>query len=515
MTGLCRKEYLELIPPTEDDSRSAQVRIFDALAKLKEPIQFSVKSLRQLSAICQTADWKITVSLSWDGSRWLITNLEAGDTTSVLYGLAVDLGSTTVVLQLVDCHTGKLLTQESVRNHQRDKGLEILSRIFYTKDRPDHLEELRQLTLKSILEGMETIKNRTNIDVYQCGAMVISGNNAMIHFLTGLDPLPIFASPYAVWANQLGFCPASDLELPLSCPVYVVPARANYLGGDIISGLMDVDIQEKEGIQAFFDVGTNGELVIGNRDFLLCGAGAAGPALEGEAVRTGMRAAKGAVTQVRLNHGEFSLTVLGNVPPAGICGSGIVDLLAELYLNGWVDNRGKLMPEMSDKIVWQPDEEEYAVCYGPKLWFYETDIQEFLKAKAAASTMVQILLQQIGLTVDDVENFYMAGAFGIHIHKESAVAIGMYPDIPPERIHQAGNTSLNGAVKLLLNRSLIEKIPDLLSRMTYVQFGAVENFLHEMVAATAIPHTNLEAYPTIEAARKLRMTENAAAKTSD
>lgn len=171
--------------------------------------------------------------------------------------------------------------------------------------------------------------------------------------------------------------------------------------------------------------------MIGNRDFLLCGAGAAGPALEGEAVRTGMRAAKGAVTQVRLNHGEFSLTVLGNVPPAGICGSGIVDLLAELYLNGWVDNRGKLMPEMSDKIVWQPDEEEYAVCYGPKLWFYETDIQEFLKAKAAASTMVQILLQQIGLTVDDVENFYMAGAFGIHIHKESAVAIGMYPDIPP------------------------------------------------------------------------------------
>ena len=155
MTGLCRKEYLELIPPTEDDSRSAQVRVSDALAKLNEPIHFSVKSLRQLSAVCQTADWKITVSLSWDGSRWLITNLEAGDTTSVLYGLAVDLGSTTVVLQLVDCHTGKLLTQESVRNHQRDKGLEILSRIFYTKDRPDHLEELRLLTLKSILEGME------------------------------------------------------------------------------------------------------------------------------------------------------------------------------------------------------------------------------------------------------------------------------------------------------------------------------------------------------------------------
>lgn len=226
-----------------------------------------MKALRQLSSVCASADWKITVSLSWDGCKWLITNLEAGDTASNLYGLAVDLGSTTVVMQLLDCISGKVLAHTSVRNHQRDKGLEILSRIFYSKDNPKHLEELRQLTLKSILEGMENIKKHTGIEVRQCGAMVISGNNAMIHFLVGLDPFPIFSSPYAVWADQLGFYPAQELGLPLSCPVYLVPARANYLGGDITSGLIDVNIQEKEQIQVFFDVGTNGELVIGNKDF--------------------------------------------------------------------------------------------------------------------------------------------------------------------------------------------------------------------------------------------------------
>lgn len=507
MTGLCHKKYLKLTPPTEDDSRSAQIRILDALSDITEPVQFSMKALRQLSSVCASADWKITVSLSWDGCKWLITNLEAGDTASNLYGLAVDLGSTTVVMQLLDCISGKVLAQTSVRNHQRDKGLEILSRIFYSKDNPKHLEELRQLTLKSILEGMENIKKHTGIEVRQCGAMVISGNNAMIHFLVGLDPFPIFSSPYAVWADQLGFYPAQELGLPLSCPVYLVPARANYLGGDITSGLIDVNIQEKEQIQVFFDVGTNGELVIGNKDFLLCGAGAAGPALEGEAVRTGMRATAGAVTDVKLQKGAFLLSTIDNLPPVGICGSGIVDLLAELYLNGWVDNKGHFVPDMSEKIAWQPKEQEYAVCYSPGLWFYESDIQEFLKAKAAASTMVEILLQQIGLGIQDVETFYMAGAFGVHINKKSAVTIGMYPDIPLERIQQAGNSSLNGAAKLLLNRNLIDKIPELLSMMTYLQFGAVENFLHEMVAATAIPHTNLENYPSVEAERKKRMEE--------
>ena len=220
-----------------------------------------------------------------------------------------------------------------------------------------------------------------------------------------------------------------------------------------------------------------------------------------------MRATAGAVTDVKLQKGAFLLSTVDNLPPVGICGSGIVDLLAELYLNGWVYNKGHFVPDMSEKIAWQPKEQEYAVCYSPGLWFYESDIQEFLKAKAAASTMVEILLQQMGLCIQDVETFYMAGAFGVHINKKSAVTIGMYPDIPLERIQQAGNSSLNGAAKLLLNRNLIDKIPKLLSMMTYLQFGAVENFLHEMVAATAIPHTNLENYPSVEAERKKRMEE--------
>ena len=203
----------------------------------------------------------------------------------------------------------------------------------------------------------------------------------MIHFLTGLDPLPIFASPYAVWADQLGFCPASDLELPLSCPVYLVPARANYLGGDIISGLMDVNIQEKEEIQAFFDVGTNGELVIGNRDFLLCGAGAAGPALEGGAVRTGMRAAEGRCNPGAAKSWRIYFNCSRQRPACRNLRIRNCRFTRRIISQWLVDNRGKLIPEMSDKIVWQPNEQEYAVCYGPKLWFYETDISGVSESK--------------------------------------------------------------------------------------------------------------------------------------
>jgi len=506
-TALCQKIYLALNPPTEEDSRSAQIRILETLKKtteLVEPVKMTLPVMRRLEQICPLENWNITVTLCWDENRWLITNAEPGNHEQEVYGLAVDLGSTTVVMQLVDCHTGKVLAQTSVRNRQRERGLEILSRIFYAKDQPDHLEELRSLTVDSISEGISLLESQTGIKGKNCSYMVISGNNAMIHFLAGIDPFPVFSSPYAVWADQIGFCSGEELQLPISGMVYCIPARANYLGGDIISGLIDVDIYHQKQIQLFFDVGTNGELVIGNQDFLIAGAGAAGPALEGEAIQTGMRASRGAVSKVHLSDNTFTLSTIDDAPPVGICGSGITDMIAELYLNGWIDTKGRFLPEQSDKIAWQEDRQEYGVCYAQNLWFYESDIAEFLKAKAAACTMIQILLQEIGIEVEDVENLYMAGAFGTHIDKHSAVTIGMYPDIPLEKIHRAGNSSLNGARKLLLDKNKLEEIPKILALMSYLQFGSVDNFLSEMTAAAAIPHTNIEKYPSVEEERRRR-----------
>ena len=229
--------------------------------------------------------------------------------------------------------------------------------------------------------------------------------------------------------------------------------------------------------------------------FLLCGAGAAGPALEGGVVRTGMRAVKGAVDRVRIENGEIHSHVLGEGKAEGICGSGIVDLLAELFKNGWIDLRGKLEPEKSPLIERQGG--TLAVEYAPGLFFFQEDIDEFLRTKAAAYTMVEYMLIESGVSLDEILKVYVSGAFGKHVSKESAVTIGMYPDIDRTRLISPGNTSLDGAVEVLLDKSILDEIDEILDKMVYIQFGAVEDFLQMMTAALALPHTDLEKFPSV------------------
>lgn len=552
--GLTQKIYLELNAPTEEDSVSYQLRILNALKEQGIAAHMSLGVLRSLYPLCDRADWKLTVSLAYANS-WEIVKIEEGDRTADHYGVAVDLGSTSVAMQLLNCNTGEVLAQESSYNHQIAFGEDILTRIFYSKDDCGHLEEIRRATVDTFLEVMEKLEKNSGISKNELVSMVVAGNTTMIHFLIGMDAFCVFSSPYSVRADQPGFYRAKELDLPLDGYVYCYPGKANYLGGDIISGMIATEIHRKQDISLFFDVGTNGELVIGNKDFLLCGAGAAGPALEGGVVKTGMRAGEGAVERVRMltedpeqdiclqgqdkisqkgccnsaviseipetlveeqmdceddrcpfNYvsGPFYLGVIGGTEPKGICGSGIVDLLSELFINGWIDLRGKLVPERSDRIVWIEEEEQYAAEYAPGLFFYQQDIDEFLKTKAAAYTMMEYIMSEAGMTLDDVSDFYMAGAFGTHITKEAAINIGMYPDVDLGRIHTAGNSSLDGARMLLLDRRILDELDEILELMSYVQFGAVEDFVHKMVAASALPHTDLERYPTVAA----RLEEN-------
>lgn len=218
-------------------------------------------------------------------------------------------------------------------------------------------------------------------------------------------------------------------------------------------------------------------------------------ALEGGSVKTGMCARDGAVQHIRLDGEAFQADVIGGGKAEGICGSGIVDLIAELFLHGWVDIRGRFVPEASRKIVERDG--EYAVEYAPSLYFYQCDLDEFLSTKAAAATMVEYMMNLIGLTMQDVGKFQVAGAFGAYIDKEAAVTIGMYPDLERSRLISAGNTSLKGAYEMLLHKGCLEQVQDILSRMEYVQFGEVEDFIHLMGAARAVPHTDLGRYPTV------------------
>ncbi|MFR4429457.1 MAG: ASKHA domain-containing protein [Blautia faecis] len=550
MNGLSQKRYLELPLPTEDDPRSDQQRILDSLAAagVEERVHMPVHILRKLYPLLDNAKWKITVSLAWNGENWEMVEIEEGDTTAQHYGLAVDLGSTTVVARLLDCNSGEILKEVSCFNKQIQWGTDILSRIFYCKDNREKLEEVRRATVESICECMDKLdaslelqgtpseQKAENNGVSESGddrgaknaakkartishsalSMVIAGNTTMIHFLLGMDAFCVFYTPHAVHADCPGFQLACDLDIPLKGYVYCYPAKSNYLGGDIISGMIDTELYKKNEISVFFDIGTNGELVIGNKEFLLCGAGAAGPALEGGVVRTGMRADIGAVDEVKIRDGNIYVHVIGShkedsgsheknsgnheenssgEEPRGICGSGIIDLIAELFLEGWIDIRGKLSLEKSPLI--QERDNQLCVEYAPGLYFYQKDIDEFIRTKSAAHTMVEIMLRESGLDLNQADRFYVAGAFGKHVSKESAITIGMYPDMDRDHIINAGNSSLEGAQKLLLNRSLLTDIDQILEEMVYIQFAEVEDFLELMVAAQALPHTDYKRYPRL------------------
>lgn len=502
MEGLSQKIYLELKEPTEEDSRSSWERVQEALRGRFGQVVPSLEVLQALYPCCEDSGWKVTVSLAYSGQGWRVVRLEAGNTVNRHYGYCTDLGSTTVVMRLVDCEKGEILGQVSVNNHQVTYGADILTRIFYCKDHPERLRELTAATRDSFLEALEALRRITGIGPEACVCMTVAGNAAMMHFFYGLDPFCVFSSPYALRTTHFPAYAGCDLNLPICGMVYSCPSRANYLGGDIVSGVLAAGLDRQEEISVFLDIGTNGELVIGNREFLLCGAGAAGPALEGGVVKTGMRAEQGAVSYVKLRDGQFHLSVIGDGTPKGICGSGIVDLLAELFLHGWVDIRGKFVPQASKKIQWRETEQELAVEYAPGLWFYQSDISEFIKTKAAAHTMVEYLMRQIGLTMDDIGYFHVAGAFGTYLDKESAVAVGLYPDIDRSRIISEGNASLEGAMYWLLHRRAGQRMEEILGKMEYIQFGAVDDFLHLMIAAEALPHTDLEQYPTVK--EKLR-----------
>ena len=503
MKKMSEKVYLQLPAPTEEDFRSSTQRIKDGLKARYGDVRIPVHTLRKLYPLCQKADWNITATLAWDGYGWVLVNVEAGETTHQHYGLAVDLGSTTVVMEVVDLNSGKVLATKTSVNGQVAYGNEILTRIFSSHEDPQILEAIRKTTVDTIQNLADSLGEELGADLGAAGMMVISGNTTMMHFLLGLDAFTVFMTPYATVTTEPGFLPAQDLGFAMRGMVYIVPSMSNYVGGDITSGAVALGLTRSEEINVFLDIGTNGELLMGNRDFMVAGAGAAGPALEGEVIRTGMRAGPGAVDGVKINKDQVELSVIGNVAPQGICGSGIVDMIAELYLEDILDFRGKFIPENSSRL--EQREGEWAFRYGENLWFYQSDVDAFIATKAAAHTMVEYMMRKIGLEMEDVSHFYLAGAFGTHIKIPSGITIGLYPDIPLEQIVSAGNSSLLGARAILLDGSLVDDAKRFVENTDYIQFGEVANFVDIMSAAQGIPHLDINRYPSVQkwkAARK-------------
>ena len=507
MEGFSKKEYLSLKMPTEEVPVSDQRRIELALDTLGfEHITFPLKVLRKLYPLCRNAGFDITVTLVHREFDWVVTDVEAGDTTAHHYGLAVDYGSTTIVMQLVDMNSGAVIGEEKAVSGQVAYGTDILTRITYALESTRHTEDLQRATADTFRQLLDQLTDATGIDARNLPIMIVSGNTTMIHFLLGLDAWTVFADPYAPISTDPGFLWGNEVGMDFEGLLYVIPAASNYVGGDIVSGLMKLDLHKQDKTSMFFDIGTNGELVIGNRDWLIAGAGAAGPALEGYISKFGMRAAPGAVDSVKINGRDLSFTTIDHRQAVGICGSGIIDLLAQMRIAGWIDISGALNPSASHRIQYLTKEREYAVVYaaaeesaaGSPLYFTQTDIFQYLDTKAAAYTMVDFLLESAGIEQKGLSHVYLSGAFPVHSDLESAITIGIFPDLPREKYSVLNNSSLDGARTVLLDHSRLADAKCLAENIYCVQFASVPDFLVRMQAAKFIPHTDLNRFPTVK-----------------
>ncbi len=446
--------------------------------------------------------------LGYAGTHWEILDLvSSSPEAGAVFGFALDLGSTTLVLRLIDIGRGKILNQATVANPQVKWGEDILSRIVFARNR-ESLSVLRSALMDACSKAMKKMLEDCAVPASSLHAVSCAGNTAMSHFFWGLDPSNICREPYIPAANSFPTVYASELGfdfLPAAL-LYLFPNVGSYVGGDIMAGIVAAGLNRSAQPQMLIDVGTNAEVVLGNNEWLLACAGAAGPALEGGVVERGMQAAPGAIDRVRINRQtlEPDLRILGGLKAAGICGSGLIELVAEMFSSKILTIQGKFSTEVDcPRFRQTTDGKAYALALssqsvdGGEILVSEIDIGVFLKSKAAMYTILSIICRKVGLDFADLEDIYIAGNFGNHIDPEMAVRIGMIPDLPLDKYHGIGNSSLSGASMLLCDRGLLSEIEMIRNRITYVELNVNVELMNEFRGALFIPHTDPGLFPSV------------------
>ncbi len=504
------KLFLDVPQPQLEDGLSDLDRLTRTIQQEldKKEIIYPLPIIRQTAETLRKENGKVTVSLAKTRGHYHVTSIEPGDQTTRHFGIAVDVGTTTVAVQLVSMTTGKILTTQTAYNDQIDCGLDVISRINYAR-RPDRLEELRTRILKTINTLIDQLRGGNEVERDEIRGAVVAGNTTMIHLLLGLVPEYIRLEPYTPTLLKTPFLKAEEIGINIHSQsmVYISPAVGSYVGGDISSGLLCADIASgSEDINLFIDIGTNGELVIGNNDFLVTCACSAGPAFEGGGIDNGMRAALGAVENVEID-GETGMPVyrtIGNVPAKGICGTGMISLLANLFLNGWLDAAGKLNREKKSPAIRVDGRQAHYIIVpaeesdsGKAVTISEIDIENIVRAKAAIYSACALMLEQVGLGFDALSTIYIAGGFGRFLDIEKAIVIGLLPDLPRERYRYIGNSSLMGAYLVLVSGEKRRCQLELAGRMMYMELSTEPAYMDQYTGALFLPHTDTKRFPSV------------------
>ena len=504
---LVRKVYVEMSPPTVHDHTADHERLYLAIREnVDAPImQTGFRILQKLPSLLIDAKYKATITIGRRGQTTEVIEVEPGNHSARNFAVAVDLGTTTVVAHLIDLTNALTVDTEATYNSQINFGEDYIHRIIYAEEN-DAFDEMQNRIVNDVNGLIVTLAERKRVDLHEITAVICAGNTAMIHFLLNLDPRRIRREPYVASA---GFVPPiraaeTGIQINKRGLLYCLPSIAAYVGSDIVAGILATRLFTKKGVCLFVDIGTNGEVVLGNQDWLVCASSSAGPAFEGSGVKHGMRAGAGAIESLSiLEDGSIEFKTIGNNAPVGICGSGLLDTLAELFINGLIDRTGRFTSTPSDNPrLSEGDEGLQFQLIGAgdeqhEIFITQADIDNLIRSKAGVFAAIKVLMESTQTNSEDLEAIYLAGGFGNFLNVHQAVVIGMLPDIPLEKIHFVGNTSIAGAKEVLLSRQALDRAEKIADSTAYFDLMSHPNYMDEFIRAKFLPHTNLSLFPSV------------------
>ncbi|OPY36700.1 MAG: Na(+)-translocating NADH-quinone reductase subunit F [Methanoregula sp. PtaU1.Bin051] len=506
-----RKFYVELQPPTLADPSPDLTRLLWGIQKnggpAAEKIYVPLEVMREIPAILRHSDWKVTGTVGLVPGGYRLIDLQENDTAKRVYGAAVDLGSTTIVAYLWDLVEGKVVGVASNYNRQISCGEDILARVNYA--RKNGLVKLQSLAIESVNTALTTASDNAGIDREDIYEVVVAGNTVMTHMLLGIDPAYIIAEPYVPVVQRALSVAASRIGIACNrnCGLFAFPAVSDFIGGDIIADILACGMAGQEGVSLLIDIGTNFEVVLGNREWMFSCAGAAGPALEGGEVLFGMRANPGAIEKIVIDPETLipSYSTINNLKPRGITGSGLIDLLAELFAACIIDRNGRIDTGIGNpRIRIGAHFPEYVVAWAKDtdinkdVVITENDIKNLIMSKASVHAACVTLMKEADVTRHDITAIYFAGAFGNYINKKNATIIGLIPEINPDQIRNIGNGAVTGANIALINRRERKTLDEIANRMAYIELNAEPSFMDEYTMSSFLPHTDLTLFPMVQ-----------------
>ncbi len=522
LNPVTKKYFLKVKKSSLESPISDLERVLEALyvveQNLQTPIKIDNEILKKIPEILKTSDNQITIAIL-DNIR--IISCESGDTKEKNFGIAFDIGTTTLVGYLINLNDGKIYSISSKLNPQTAYGEDVITRMTFIKDHENGLETLNNVVISALNEIIMKTCSKAEIDPSNIYEATIVGNSVMHHIFHGFDPYSIGVSPYVPIVQQALNTKSHKLNLKIynQGNVYTLPLIAGFVGADTMGVIISSNIEKEKDLTLAIDIGTNGEIIIGNTEILATGSCAAGSALEGAHIKNGMRAASGAIDTVKINPQTLDVeyTTIKNRKPIGICGSGLIDAVAEMLKSKILTRNGNFNKELIDheRILKIEDNLEFIIAKkeetqsNKEISISQNDIRQIQMAKAAFYSGTNIILKNLDIPIlkslKDIKQIFLAGAFGNYINKENAKFIGMIPDIPNDKIFQIGNAAGIGAQYCLINKDLRIKANELLKKIQYVEIATKKEFQKEYAEAMYFPHRNLDLFPSLKDYKNIKV----------